>query len=253
MPETFVKHALPGRDGALAHEAASLRWLAEAGGAAIVGVRDEAPDRLELEHVASARPTAQAARAFGAALARTHAAGAAAFGASPDGFAGGQWIGRWPMPTAHESTWGAFYARDRVLPFVATAERVGGVDAAGARLVREACTRIASGAFDDGEAPARLHGDLWSGNVLFSPDGVVLIDPAAHDGHRETDLAMLALFGCPYLDDVLAAYDEAAPLRACWRDRIPLHQLHPLAVHAAGHGPSYGPPLADAARAVLDL
>ena len=49
--------------------------------------------------------------------------------------------------------------------------------------------------FDDGSAPARLHGDLWAGNLLWTADGGVLIDPAAHGGHRETDLAMLALFG----------------------------------------------------------
>jgi len=81
----------------------------------------------------------------------------------------------------------------------------------------------------------------------------VLIDPAAHGGHRETDLAMLALFGAPHLDDIVAGYDDARPLRAGWRDRIPLHQLHPLAVHAAGYGPSYGRALTDAAHATLAL
>jgi fructosamine-3-kinase len=117
--------------------------------------------------------------------------------------------------------------------------------------VRRACALLAEGRFDDDEPPARLHGDLWSGNVLWGTDGVVLIDPAAHGGHRETDLAMLDLFGCPFLDEVLAAYDARRPLRPGWRERLPLHQLHPLAVHAAGHGRSYGAALADAARHVL--
>ena len=119
--------------------------------------------------------------------------------------------------------------------------------------MRRAADVITAGAFDDDEPPARIHGDLWNGNVLWSSDGVVLIDPAAHGGHRETDLAMLALFGCPFLDDVLAAYDRASPLRAGWRERVPLHQLHPLAVHAAGHGRGYGVALAEAARHVLEL
>jgi fructosamine-3-kinase len=144
-----------------------------------------------------------------------------------------------------------FYARDRVLPFLEIAERVGGIGRTDAADVREACDLITAGAFDDGEPPSRIHGDLWTGNVLWSPDGVVLIDPAAHGGHRETDLAMLALFGCPYLDDVLSAYEDAAPLRAGWRSRVPLHQLHPLAVHAAGHGAHYGVALGEAARATL--
>ncbi len=88
---------------------------------------------------------------------------------------------------------------------------------------------------------------------MWTPDGVVMIDPAAHGGHRETDLAMLALFGCPQLDAIVSAYDQTHPLAAGWRDRIPLHQLHPLAVHAAGHGPSYGSALGRAAQATLAL
>jgi fructosamine-3-kinase len=62
---------------------------------------------------------------------------------------------------------------------------------------------------------------------------------------------MLALFGLPHLDDVLEGYDERAPLREGWRRRVPLHQLHPLAVHAAGHGPSYGSALVRAAESTL--
>ena len=67
----------------------------------------------------------------------------------------------------------------------------------------------------------------------------MLIDPAAHGGNREADLAMLALFGCPHLDRLLAAYDEAAPLADGWRDRLPLHQVHPLLLHAVLFGGSY--------------
>jgi fructosamine-3-kinase len=81
----------------------------------------------------------------------------------------------------------------------------------------------------------------------------VLLDPAASGGHRETDLAMLDLFGCPFLDAVLEGYDEAQPLRPGWEQRVPMHQLHPLAVHAASHGRSYAAPLVAAAQAVLDL
>ena len=33
-----------------------------------------------------------------------------------------------------------------------------------------------------------------------------------------------------------------------WREPIPVHQLHPLAVHAAGHGRGYGLALRDAAE-----
>ncbi|WP_082590206.1 fructosamine kinase family protein [Agromyces sp. Soil535] len=251
--QTIVKRREDAPDGFFEAEAAGLAWLAAAGAVRTVGVAVVSPGRIELERVDEARPDRTAAAAFGSALARTHAAGARAFGSPPDGWDGPLFIGRRPLPVASEPTWGAFYARDRVLPYLEIAEEVGNTTATEGRLVRTALDAVAAGAFDDGEPPARIHGDLWNGNVLWSPDGIVLIDPAAHGGHRETDLAMLDLFGCPFLDDVLAAYDAAAPLRPGWRERIPLHQLHPLAVHAAGHGRGYGIALAAAAEAVSEL
>ncbi|MGW0486383.1 fructosamine kinase family protein [Nonomuraea sp. NPDC003214] len=103
------------------------------------------------------------------------------------------------------------------------------------------------------EPPARIHGDLWSGNLLWSAGTGVLVDPAAHGGHRETDLAMLALFGAPYLDRILGAYREEAPLADGWRERVPLHQLHPLLVHVVLYGGAYRDGLMAAVRNVLAL
>jgi fructosamine-3-kinase len=260
MPN-FIKRRPDAPAGFFEAEAAGLAWLAEAeaeGGARIARVQSVRPGTIELEEIVEARPTADAAAAFGAALARTHAAGAAAFGSPPHGYTGPTFIGRRPLTTARQTRWGRFYARDRVLPYLAEAVKTGTVNGREERIIRAACDRIANGDFDDSEPPARLHGDLWNGNVLWAYDGVVLIDPAAHGGHRETDLAMLSLFGCPFLDRVLAAYDEGAaaigaPLREGWHERVPVHQLHPLAVHAAGHGRSYGIALTEAAERTLEL
>lgn len=239
--------------GFFAAEAAGLRWLASAGGARIARVVDVGVDRIALERISEAPPTAESADAFGAALAATHAAGADAFGSPPPGWEGDIFIGRRSQPARPTATWGAFYAGQRVEPFLPVAVAAGNLSRPGADVVSRACALIAEGAFDDGSPPARLHGDLWAGNVLWSADGVVLIDPAAHGGHPETDLAMLALFGSPFLERILAAYTFAHPLRDGWRDRVPMHQLHPLAVHAAGHGPSYGRALVDAAEQTLAL
>jgi fructosamine-3-kinase len=107
---------------------------------------------------------------------------------------------------------------------------------------------LAAGALDTGEPPARLHGDLWSGNVVWTASGAVLIDPAAHGGHRETDLAMLALFGCPHLERVVEGYAAAAPLAEGWRERVALHQVHPLLLHAVLFGGSYPAQAVGAAR-----
>jgi fructosamine-3-kinase len=113
------------------------------------------------------------------------------------------------------------------------------LDDATRTAVNEVIKRCRAGQFDDGDIPCRLHGDLWSGNVMWTTDGVVLIDPAAHGGHRETDLAMLALFGCPYLDTVIEGYQTQQPLRAGWRDRVGLHQLYPLLAHVVLFGSGY--------------
>jgi fructosamine-3-kinase len=251
---SFRKQRTDAPAGFFEAEAAGLRWLAEVpDGAAVVDVLDVGPGFIELERAAAANDTARAGRAFGAALARTHDAGAAAWGAPPGDWIGPTFIGRQPMTCRRTATFGVFYAEQRVLPYLQKAFDSGHVDASDVALVEGACARLTAGDFDDGETPARIHGDLWAGNVLWTPTGVCLIDPAAHGGHRETDLAMLTLFGGSRLMEILQGYDEAHPLTDGWHRRVPLHQLHPLAVHAASHGRGYADALADAARAVLAL
>jgi fructosamine-3-kinase len=240
-PASVHRKSWPGAPaGFFEVEAAGLRWLAEAeGGATTVAVLDVAVDHIDLARLVPGRPTPETAEALGRGLARTHAAGAAAFGAPPPGWSGDAWIGRQTQRNEPTPTWGLFYAEQRVRPFVRRALDAGHLDRAGALVVEAVCDRIAAGTFDDDRPPARLHGDLWSGNVVFTDAGAVIIDPAAHGGHGLTDLAMLALFGCPERDRVEAAYAETAALDRTWRSLIGLHQLHPLATHAASHGPAY--------------
>ena len=107
--------------------------------------------------------------------------------------------------------------------------------------------------YAESEPAARTHGDLWPGNLLWGADGRGwLVDPAAHGGHRETDLAELALFGgAPHLAVILGAYQEVYPLAAGWQKRVPLHQLHLLLVHTAAFGGSYRAALRHAADLAL--
>jgi fructosamine-3-kinase len=237
--------------GFFRHEAAGLRWLREAGGAAVPPVLAAEDDCLVLGWVETAKPTPDAAEDLGRALAATHAAGAPALGAGPAGSAGDGWIGTLPLPLRAAPSWPEFYATRRLLPYLKLARDRGGVSAADAGAV-EAVVRRLEELAGPAEPPARIHGDLWWGNVLWGTGHRVhLVDPAAHGGHRETDLAMLALFGCPQLPRVLEAYDEAAPLADGWQDRTALHQLFPLLVHACMFGGGYGARAGAAARTLL--
>ncbi|MCH8570560.1 fructosamine kinase family protein [Nesterenkonia sp. AY15] len=114
---------------------------------------------------------------------------------------------------------------------------------------------------DDAEPPALIHGDLWAGNVFWTPAAAgevqevqsVLIDPAAHAGHRETDIALLHLFGFPQLGEVVSGYQSQHPLRQGWQERIPLHQFLCLAAHWLLFGAGYRGPTLSAAGTVLRL
>lgn len=223
-------------EGFFAAEAAGLRWLsaaADLGGVAVPEVLGADEECVIIRWVEPGKSSVDVAAALGRELAATHAAGAASYGADSDGF-----VGRLPLPNKPADSWAEFYAVRRLLPYLRLARDRGAATPEHAAAIEAVVPRLA--ALVPEEPPARLHGDLWNGNVLWGLDGRAwLIDPAAYGGHREVDLAMLALFGLPHLPRVLDAYAEAAPLADGWEDRVGLHQLFPLLVHACHFGGGY--------------
>jgi len=231
-------------------EAAGLRWLAEAEGIRVPAVRGIGgdPGWISLEWIETGRLSDAGAESLGSALAGMHGAGAHAFGSlppsAPDRILR---LGLAEIELAESEDWPSFYAGGMLAPLARRAEESGRLSASDREAVESVCERIDS-LCGSAEPPARLHGDLWSGNVLADVKGVAwLIDPAAYGGHREIDLAMLRLFGSPS-ERIFEAYEEAAPLADGHTERVTLWQLVPLLVHALLFGGSYGALAGRAAR-----
>jgi fructosamine-3-kinase len=241
----FVKTRPEVAPGEYAAEADGLRWLAEPGTVRVPAVRAVADDMLALEWIDEGSLDDEGGEAFGRGLARLHAAGAGEFGwHAPIRF------GRLEISNEPLADWPSFYAERRLRPLARQAYDEGSLSRGGMEAIDAVCERVDHLAGPP-EPPARLHGDLWGGNVLAGTDGrAVLIDPAAHGGHREVDLAMLRLFGSPG-SRVFDAYAEEAPLADGHEQRVPLWQLFPLLVHAVLFGGSYGASAERAARSLV--
>jgi fructosamine-3-kinase len=234
--EAFVKTRADAAEGEYAAEAAGLRWLAQPGALRTPRVLEVGSDYLALEWISPGRLDAAGTEELGRGLALTHAAGAPGFGGldvdAPAGF------GSLRLANERRDDWPTFYAQCRLAPLARLASERGALSSAGVAAVERVCARLGD-LTGPREPPARLHGDLWSGNVMADADGRPwLIDPSSYGGHREMDLAMLRLFGAPS-ERVFDAYEEHAPLADGWRERVELCQLLPLLVHALLFGGSY--------------
>lgn len=234
-------------------EGKGLKWLSEAhkyGGPRVAEVFDWGNGYLNIERIDTHSATPLAAFEFGAALAHMHDYGAKYFGEAPADYDGTCYFGPLSdpveMPTGTWSNVIDYLADGRLRPMVELGIARGELTQSDLDLTNEvidALPDLLGKAAED--KPARVHGDLWSGNVLWtkSSDGehteAVLIDPAAHGGHREEDLAMLHLFGISYFKQILDGYQSVHPLKAGFEQRMIIWQLYPIAGHCVFFGGGY--------------
>ncbi|WP_338243033.1 fructosamine kinase family protein [Aurantiacibacter hainanensis] len=137
-------------------------------------------------------------------------------------------FGKVAIANAPCGNWTEFWRDRRLLPFCAE------VPGPLARRIEVLAARLGDIVPQD-PPPALLHGDLWTGNVLFHQGRLAaLIDPACYVGDREVDLAMLQVFGSP--PEAFFAANELAP---GWRERVPVYQLWPMLVHLRLFGAGY--------------
>jgi fructosamine-3-kinase len=231
----FVKTNPHEPRGMFAAEARGLAWVAEARALRVPAVIAHGPGFLALELVEPAAPSPDFDERLGRGLAAIHRAGAPRFGLDHDNF-----IGRLPQDNAPAAVpgWAAFYRERRLEAQLRLAVDEG---LASSRM-RAGFARLFAGLDErvgPAEPPARLHGDLWGGNLLCDETGApCLCDPAVYGGHREIDLAMMRLFG-GFGARVFAAYAEAWPLADGHAARVALYQLYPLMVHVNLFGGGY--------------
>ncbi len=214
-------------------EARGLAWLAEARALRVPRVLAARESFLVLEHISAARRCRDFDERLGCGLAALHRFGAPGFGLDHDNF-----IGRLPQANTPAPTWAEFYGSHRLEPQLRLAHQQGLASPVLRRGFARVLARLPE-LVGPPEPPARLHGDLWGGNLMVDERGEpCLIDPAVHAGHREVDLAMMRLFG-GFGPRVFAAYQEAWPLAPGHQQRVPLYQLFYLMVHVNMFGGSY--------------
>ncbi|MEO9887568.1 MAG: fructosamine kinase family protein [Balneola sp.] len=169
---------------------------------------------------------------FGVQLAKLHRNSSENFGLDHDNF-----IGKLPQRNRTHKSWANFFIQERIEPQIKLGIDSGKfLDSLDNKI--EKLASVVEKLFPD-EPPALLHGDLWSGNYMYTTNGIASIyDPAVYYGHREMDLAMTKLFG-GFSKDFYEGYDSEYPLEDGFEERIQLCNLYPILVHANLFGGGY--------------
>lgn len=177
--------------------------------------------------------TSQQDEILGRGIAELHQYQQQAFGFYHDNYCGST-----PQNNAWNEDWVSFFGKQRIGHLIRLIEKKRALSSAEKNAYERLIERLSDWIGHQPEASLN-HGDLWSGNHMYTLKGPALIDPASYYADREFDLAMMAMFG-GYADRVWEAYQEAFPLPAEWKERRSLYMLYHYLNHYYLFGGSYG-------------
>lgn len=249
----FLKMRPSAPEDFYAREAAGLRALHGTGTIPVPTVLRESASGLVLSWIDHDRPgqvesRALGAEAFGRGLADLHAHTGPYFGSideTPHGY-----LGLVALDLTPQRDWPTAYLERRLLPWGRAAVDAHRLDPAAVPLIERLIDR-GQDVCGVPEPPSMVHGDLWSGNSVVAEDGRHwLVDPSAHFGHREVDLALMRLLG-GFPEATFAAYMEVFPLAQGWQRRTDLYQLAPLLANTLMRGGSYGSQVMERLRRLI--
>lgn len=153
------------------------------------------------------------------------------------GFPHDNYIGSTPQPNPRVENGFTFFGEQRLLYMAKLAQSRNLLKNPDFFKVESLVSRLAD--LVPGQPASLIHGDLWSGNITADFRGKpAIIDPAAHYGWAEADLAMMTLFGS-FPEECIAAYQEVRPLDPGYRRRFPIYNLYHLLNHLYIFGRGY--------------
>lgn len=202
---------------------------------------DGLPGLILMEYLQPASKTSGFDERLGRGIAALHRKTAAAFG-----FHHSNYCGTTLQDNTWTESWPEFFAERRIWDIVQQIKMARGILAEELKIYEKLVVKIPD-LLRHQAVPSLIHGDLWSGNYMFTSGGPALIDPAAYYADREMELGMMQLFG-GFSTQVWSAYHDEFPLEEGWQRRVRLYQLYHVLNHQLLFGGSYGFQAAEIAR-----
>lgn len=208
MQDIFVKHNNTSFKDSLIKEADALKILSgalkENQYISVPTVYDVDQYELKMQNIESSYASAKHFQDLGIGLAIMHKKEYENYGYDSDNY-----IGLNPQKNIISSDWGEFFVEYR-LEYQISIIKDSAIKNRFNEILRENRTKLSDFLNENTKHSSLVHGDLWSGNVLYDKKRVWLIDPAMYYGDREVDIAMSEMFG-GFGADFYEAYEQKYP------------------------------------------